>query len=192
MRCFGKFRQKGGRGYIHLACIHDRWYNSNIDSFYPGKGIGGEIMSERPIRSSAAEYLTYVASTGADKESVEIRYEDEDIWLTQRMMAALYQVDVKTVNSHIQTILKDRELREGATIRKYQIVQQEGTRMVHRDVNHYNLQMIIAVGFKVNSERAVQFRKWVNQVAREYTIKGWVMDDERLCGSSPPACLDRV
>lgn len=100
-------------------------------------------MSERPIRSSAAEYLTYVASTGADKESVEIRYEDEDIWLTQRMMAALYQVDVKTVNSHIQTILKDRELREGATIRKYQIVQQEGTRMVHRDVNHYNLQMII-------------------------------------------------
>lgn len=137
-------------------------------------------MSERPIRSSAAEYLTYVASTGADKESVEIRYEDEDIWLKQRMMAALYQVDVKTVNSHIQTILKDRELREGATIRKYQIVQQEGTRMVHRDVNHYNLQMIIAVGFKVNSERAVQFRKWVNQVAREYTIKGWVMDDERL------------
>ena len=132
------------------------------------------------IRSSAAEYLTYVASTGDAETSVELRYEDEDIWLTQRMMALLYQVDVKTINSHIQTILKDREASEGATIRKYQIVQQEGVRKVHRQVNHYNLQMIIAVGFKVNSERAVQFRKWVNQIAREYTLKGWVMDDERL------------
>lgn len=140
----------------------------------------GKDEEKRLIRSSATEYLTYVASTGDAETSVELRYEDEDIWLTQRMMALLYQVDVKTINSHIQTILKDQEASEGATIRKYQIVQQEGVRKVHRQVNHYNLQMIIAVGFKVNSERAVQFRKWVNQIAREYTLKGWVMDDERL------------
>ena len=132
------------------------------------------------IRSSAAEYLTYIASTGDGSSGVEIRYEDENIWLTQKMLSALYDVDVRTINEHIKKIFADSELEAASTIRKFRIVQNEGGRSVSREVNHYGLQMIIAVGFKVNSERAVQFRKWVNQIAREYTIKGWVMDDERL------------
>ena len=132
------------------------------------------------IRSSAAEYLTFVAATGDDKNSVEVRYEDENIWITQKMLAVLYEVDVRTINYHIKKIFEDSELTEEATIRNFRIVQTEGTRQVSRDVGHYNLQMIIAVGFKVNSERAVQFRKWVNQIAKDYTIKGWALDSDRL------------
>ena len=135
---------------------------------------------EQAIRSSAAEYLTFVAATGDSTESMEMRYEDENIWLTQKMMSALYDVDVRTINEHIQKIYEDGELTDEATIRNFRIVQTEGSRQVTRDTKHYSLQMIIAVGFKVNSERAVQFRKWVNQIAKDYTIKGWVMDDERL------------
>ena len=133
-----------------------------------------------PIRSSAAEYLTFVAATGDQGNSVEMRYEDENIWLTQKMMATLYDVEVPTINAHIKKIYEDAELSEAATIRKFLIVQQEGTRQVSRQVNHYNLQMIIAIGFKVNNERAVQFRKWANAIVKDYTIQGWVMDDERL------------
>lgn len=132
------------------------------------------------IRSSAAEYLTFVAATGDDKNSVEVRYEDENIWITQKMLAVLYEVDVRTINYHIKKIFEDSELTEESTIRNFRIVQTEGTRQVSRDVEHYNLQMIIAVGFKVNSERAVQFRKWVNQIAKDYTIQGWVLDSDRL------------
>ena len=132
------------------------------------------------IRSSAAEYLTYVASVGEQEESIEMRYEDENIWLTQKMMAILYGVDVRTISDHIKKVYSDSELEELATIRKFRIVQTEGSRQVQRETNHYNLQMIIAVGFKVNNERAVQFRKWANGIVKDYTIKGWVMDDERL------------
>ena len=135
---------------------------------------------EITIRSSVAEYLTYVASVGDQQDSIEMRYEDENIWLTQKMMATLYDVDVRTINEHIKKIYSDSELEEDSTIRNFRIVQTEGSRQVTRDTKHYNLQMIIAVGFKVNSERAVQFRKWINQIAKDYTIKGWVMDDERL------------
>lgn len=135
---------------------------------------------EITISSSAAEYLTYVASVGDQQDSVEMRYEDENIWLTQRMMATLYDVGLPTINEHIKKIYADSELEETATIRNFRIVQTEGSHQVTRDTKHYNLQMIIAVGFKVNSERAVQFRKWVSQIAKDYTIKGWVMDDERL------------
>lgn len=132
------------------------------------------------LRSSAAEYLTFIASEGEREDRVEIRYEEENIWLTQKAMAQLYDVNIRTINEHVKTIYDDRELTPESTIRKFRIVQTEGTRSVRREVNHYNLQMIISVGFKVNSERAVQFRKWVNHIAKEYTIKGWVMDDERL------------
>ena len=135
---------------------------------------------EITIRSSAAEYLTYVASVGDQQDSIEIRYEDENIWLTQKMMATLYDVDVRTINEHIKKIYSDSELEEDATIRNFRIVQTEGSRQVTRDTKHYNLQMIIAGGFKVNNERAVQFRKWANGIVKDYTIKGWVMDDERL------------
>ena len=137
-------------------------------------------IDEVTIRSSAAEYLTYAASVGDQQGSIEMRYEDENIWLTQKMMATLYDVDVRTINEHIKKIYSDSELEEDSTIRNFRIVQTEGSRQVTRDTKHYNLQMIIAVGFKVNSERAIQFRKWVNQIAKDYTIKGWVMDDKRL------------
>ena len=136
--------------------------------------------NEISIRSSAAEYLTFVATTGDSQESIEMRYEDENIWLTQKMMAQLYDVDVRTINFHIQKVYEDSELEERATIRNFRIVQTEGTRQVSREVKHYNLQMIIAVGFKVNNDRAVQFRKWANTIVKDYTIKGWVMDEERL------------
>ncbi len=139
-----------------------------------------EKTNEITIRSSAAEYLTYVASIGDKIQNIEVRYEDENIWLTQKMLGMLFDVEPQTITYHIKKIFADSELSEEATTRKFRIVQNEGDRSVSRDVMHYNLSMIIAVGFKVNSERAVQFRKWVNQIASEYTIKGWVMDDERL------------
>ncbi len=140
----------------------------------------GKKKDEITIRSSAAEYLTYIASVGDDESVFEVRYQDENIWLTQRMLATLYDVKVNTINEHLTKIYEDYELEEEATIRKFRIVQQEGNRSVQREVLHYSLQVIIAIGFKVDSERAVQFRKWVNQIAKDYTIKGWVMDDERL------------
>lgn len=129
------------------------------------------------IRSSAAEYLTFVAATGDDKNSVEVRYEDENIWITQKMLAILYEVDVRTINYHIKKIFEDSELTEDSVIRKFRITAEDGKSY---DTMHYNLQMIIAVGFKVNSERAVQFRKWVNQIAKDYTIQGWALDSDRL------------
>ena len=135
------------------------------------------------IRSSAAEYLTYIASVGDTENSVEMRYENENIWLTQKMMACLYDISVAAINQHIKRIYADDELSPDSTIKKYLIVQQEGARQVSRMVEHYNLQMIIAVGFKVNNERAVQFRKWSNKIVKDYTIQGWVMDDERLKNS---------
>lgn len=135
---------------------------------------------ELAIRSSAAEYLTFVASTGESDASFEMRYEDENIWLTQKMMAALYDVGLPTINEHIKKIYSDGELTEEATIRKFRIVQTEGVRQVNREVTHYNLQLIIAVGFKVNNQRAVQFRKWAGQIVKDHTIQGWTMDVERL------------
>ncbi|WP_127058635.1 virulence RhuM family protein [Veillonella ratti] len=142
------------------------------------------------IRSSAAEYLTYVATIGDAQDSIEMRYEDENIWLTQKMIATLYNVDVRTINEHIKNIYLDSELEEESTIRKFRIVQIEGGRQVTRTTKHYNLQMIISVGFKVNNERAVQFRKWANSIVKAYTIKGWVMDNERLKNSGSVLTLE--
>ena len=142
--------------------------------------MANEKKREVAIRSSAAEYLTFVASTGESGVSFEMRYEDENIWLTQKMMAVLYDVSLPTINEHIKKIYADRELTEEATIRKFRIVQEEGTRKVNRELIHYNLQMIIAVEFKVNNQRAVQFRKWAGQIVKDYTIQGWTMDADRL------------
>lgn len=132
------------------------------------------------LRSSAAEYLTFVAAGGRSEDSVEMRYEDENLWLTQKMMAELYGVSVPAINQHLKRIFSDNELEPEATIKKYLIVQTEGSREVQRSVEHYNLQAIIAVGFKIENERAVQFRKWANQIVKDYTIQGWTMDSERL------------
>jgi len=111
---------------------------------------------------------------------MEMRYEHENIWLTQKMMATLYDVSTSTINEHIMKIYADGELTEESTIRKFRIVQVEGKRNVNREVMHYNLQIIIAVGFKVENERAVRFRKWAGQIVKDYTIQGWTMDVERL------------
>lgn len=133
--------------------------------------------NELNIRSSASEYLTYIASMGEEASSIEVRYEDENIWITQKMLAILYDVEINTINYHIKKIFEDGELKEDSVIRNFRITANDGKNYITK---HYNLEMAIAVGFKVNSERAVQFRKWVNKIAKDYTIKGWVMDDERL------------
>lgn len=134
--------------------------------------------ADKLIRSSAAEYLTYVAAAG--ENGVELRYEDENIWLTQKMLSVLYGISTSAINQHIKKIYEDKELEEKSTIKNFLIVQYEGNRKISRNVIHYNLQMIIAVGFKVDNEKAIQFRKWANQIVKDFTIKGWVMDDERL------------
>ena len=132
---------------------------------------------EITIRSSAAEYLTYVASVGDQQDSIEMRYEDENIWLTQKMMAALYDVSVPAINQHLKRIFDDSELVENSVIKKYLITAADGK---NYQTNHYNLQAIIAVGFKINNERAVRFRKWAGQIVKDYTIQGWTMDVDRL------------
>lgn len=132
---------------------------------------------ELAIRSSAAEYLTFVASTGESDAGFEMRYEDENIWLTQKMMAALYDVSIAAINQHLKRIFEYGELREEAVVKKCLITAVDGK---NYNTNHYNLQAIIAVGFKVNNQRAVQFRKWAGQIVKDHTIQGWTMDVERL------------
>ena len=127
------------------------------------------------IRSSAAEYLTFITATG--ESDVNAVYFDENVWLTQKMMGLLYNVESNTINYHLKKIFKDGELEESAVIRKFRITASDGK---NYNTNHYNLKAIIAVGNKVDSPRAVQFRKWANCVIEEFTIKGFVMDDERL------------
>lgn len=137
--------------------------------------------NEKLAKSSAAEYLTYVASGAEQGGGIEMRYEDENIWLTQKAMARLYDVDVRTINYHVKKIFEDGELQENSVIQKFRITATDGKTY---DTLHYSLDMIIAVGFKVNSQRAVQFRKWVNQIAKQFTIKGWVIDEDRLKNGS--------
>lgn len=132
---------------------------------------------EISIRSSAAEYLTFVAATGEQANSIEMRYEDENIWLTQKMMAELYGVSVPAINQHLKKIFADGELSEESVIKHYLITASDGK---NYNTKHYNLQATIAVGFKIENERAVQFRKWANGIVKDYTIQGWVMDEERL------------
>ena len=137
-------------------------------------------MTKKPIqssivRSSAAEYLTFVAASG--QGSVEAIYANENVWLTQKMMALLYDVDVRTINYHLKTVFADSELDADSVIQNFRITAADGKSY---DTKHYNLKAIIAVGYKVNSERAVQFRKWATTIVESFTIKGFAMDDERL------------
>lgn len=127
------------------------------------------------VRSSAAEYLTFITSTG--ESDVNAVYFEENVWLTQKMMGVLYNVGVNTINYHLKKIFADGEVDEEAVIRKFRITASDGKTY---DTNHYNLSAIIAVGNKVDSPRAVQFRKWANGIIESYTIKGFAMDDERL------------
>ena len=127
------------------------------------------------IRSSSVEYLTFIAATGVG--GVNAIYDDENIWLSQKMMAELYQVNVRTINDHLQKIFNDSEIEKDSVVRNFRITANDGK---NYNTLHYNLSAIIAVGYKVNSERAVQFRKWATQIVQEFTIKGFAMDDERL------------
>jgi hypothetical protein len=127
------------------------------------------------VRSSAAEYLTFVAATG--QNSVQAVYANENVWLTQKMMGQLYDVETHTINYHLRKVFSDSELQEDSVIRNFRITAADGKSY---DTQHYNLAAIIAVGYKVNSERAVQFRKWATTVVEEFTVKGYAMDDERI------------
>jgi hypothetical protein len=134
-----------------------------------------EENNKNIIRSSSVEYLTFIAATGDG--GVNAIYQDENIWLSQKMMASLYNVNVRTINDHLQKIFNDYELEKEAVVRNFRIT---ATDDKNYNTLHYNLSAIIAVGYKVSSERAVQFRKWATQILQEFTIKGFAMDDERL------------
>lgn len=135
-------------------------------------------MSNRLIRNSTAEFLIFTAQAG--EQSIEARYENETVWLSQKLMAELFTVDVRTINEHLRNIYETGELQRDATIRKFRIVQTEGSRQVSRSVDFYNLDAIISVGYRVNSVRATQFRQWATGVLREFAIKGYVLDKQRM------------
>ena len=130
------------------------------------------------IRNSTAEFLTFELQSKQD--SIEVRYEDETIWLTQRMMSELFDVSTKTINEHLQNIYASGELDREATTRKFRIVQTEGTRQVNREVDHYNLDAVISVGYRVNSIKATEFRRWTTQVLKQFAIRGYVIDKKRM------------
>ncbi len=120
--------------------------------------------AKKLIRNSTAEFLVFTAQAG--EESIEVRYEDETVWLSQKLMAALFEVDVRTINEHLKNIYEQEEVTPVATIRNFRIVQMEGSREVARQVDHYNLDAIISVGYRVNSRRATQFHQWVTRGQR--------------------------
>ncbi len=130
------------------------------------------------IRNSTAEFLIFTSQAGED--GIEVRVENENVWLTQKLIAKLFGVEVNTINYHLKEIFNSGELMAEATIRNFRIVQTEGSREIAREIAHYNLQGIIAVGFRVNSERATHFRKWAGQVLKDYALRGYVLDDIRL------------
>jgi len=134
------------------------------------------------IRNSTAEFLIFTRQAGED--GIEVRVEGETIWLTQKLIAALFGVDVRTISEHLQHIYAEGELTAEATVRKFRIVQKEGAREVARNIDHYSLDAIISVGYRVNSRRATQFRQWATGVLRDFAIRGYVLDKERLKNGS--------
>ena len=130
------------------------------------------------IRNSTAEFLTFTSQAG--DRSIEARYEDETVWLTQKLMAELFDVSIPTISEHLKNIYDQREIDRETTIRKFRTVQSEGKREITRNVDFYNLDSIISVGYRVNSVRATQFRQWATRVLREFSIKGYVLDKKRM------------
>ncbi|HYE36651.1 virulence RhuM family protein [Methylocaldum sp.] len=144
---------------------------------------------------SVGEFLLYETEDGRTR--VECRFADDTLWLTQALMAELFQVKVPTINEHLKTLYADGELLPEATIRKFLIVRQEGDRKVSRNIDHYNLDAILAVGYRVRSVRGTQFRRWATERLREYLVKGFTLDDERLknppvAGSGVPDYFDEL
>ncbi len=136
------------------------------------------MADKKQIRNSTAEFLIFSAQSGGD--GLEVRYEDETIWLTQKLMAQLFDVDVRTVSEHLGNIYKQGEIEREATLRIFRMVQTEGAREVTREIDHYNLDAIISVGYRVNSVRATQFRQWATGILRDFAIKGYVLDRKRM------------
>jgi len=134
------------------------------------------------IRNSTAEFLVFTSQ--AKENGIEVRVEGETVWLTQKLIAALFEVDVRTVSEHLQNIFANGELKEQATLRNFRTVQKEGDREVTRNVAFYNLDAIISVGYRVNSLRATQFRQWATGILRDFAIRGYVLDKERLKNGS--------
>ena len=130
------------------------------------------------IRNSTAEFLIFTGQSG--EQSIEVRYEDQTIWLSQKLIAQLFAVDVRTINEHLKNIYEQDELDRDATIRKFRIVQIEGNRNVSRDVDFYNLDAVISVGYRINNVRATQFRQWATEVLRRFAIRGYVLDKKRM------------
>ena len=140
------------------------------------------MAKKQQIRNSTAEFLVFTQQTG-DK-SIEVRYEDETIWLSQRMMAELFDVDVRTINEHLQNLFGSNEIEKKSTIRNFRIVQTEGKREVERDVAFYNLDVIISVGYRVKSKRGTQFRIWASKILKEYLIKGYAINQQHINAQS--------
>ena len=134
------------------------------------------------IRNSTAEFLIFTGQSG--ENSIEVRVAEESVWLTQKLMGTLFDVSLQTVNEHLINLFNQKEISRKATIRNFRIVQKEGTREVARDIEFYNLEAIIAVGFRVNSQRAIQFRQWAVSVLKDFAIRGYVLDKERLKNGS--------
>lgn len=135
-----------------------------------------------PQKSSAAQFITYIASAGASNEKYELRYEDENIWMSQKMLASVYGVEIPNIAYHLRKLYEDAELSKETSIKEILIDVGDGRKFA---VNHYNLQVIIALGFKIDNERAVQFRKWANEIVSQYTIRGYVIDKQRMKDGSP-------
>lgn len=130
------------------------------------------------IRNSTSEFLIFTQQAG--KTGIEVRYEEGSIWLTQKLIAELFGVTTANVNTHIKNIYEEKELVQNLTIKEFLIVQKEGERKVSRSVDHYNLDVIISVGYRVNSKRATQFRQWATKVLHQFAIRGYVLDRKRL------------
>ena len=137
-----------------------------------------ERAGKRLIRNSTAEFLIFTGQSG--EQSIEARYEDETIWLSQKLMAELFAIKAHTINEHLKNIFNQEEVSSEATTRKFRVVQNEGSREVTRNIDFYNLDVIISVGYRVNSVRATQFRQWATQVLKEFAIKGYVLDKKRM------------
>ncbi|MBI2146605.1 virulence RhuM family protein [Candidatus Woesearchaeota archaeon] len=136
------------------------------------------MTKDLTIRNSTAEFLIFTAQSG--EESIEVKYADETVWLSQKMMAKLFDVTIPTINEHLKNIYQSKELDENSTIRKFRIVQTESNRSVQREIDFYNLDAIISLGYRVNSQRATQFRIWATRVLKQFAIKGYVLDKKRL------------
>ena len=134
------------------------------------------------IRNSTAEFLIFTGQSG--ENSIEVRVAEGSVWLTQKLMGTLFEVSVPTINEHLFNLFSQREISRKSTIRNFRIVQKEGDREVARNIEFYNLEAIIAVGFRVNSHRAIQFRQWAASVLRDFAIRGYVLDKERLKNGS--------